>query len=98
MADCKEIDAALSRLSGKIDALNNKFNGLDNRLKNAESCCDNKNKQDAPKSDNLADILRRLSVLEDVVGKIASYINSLEAAIKTSLNPMKLIANLLNFF
>ena len=63
MADCKEIDAALSKLTNKIDNLNNKLRDLDSRAKNAEKCCNNGVKQ-GEKEIDLSDILLRLAKLE----------------------------------
>lgn len=66
MADCKDIDTALSRLSSKIDGLNNKLNNLENKQR---ECCEKKQKEEKPKDDkppDLADIKRRLNELEKV--------------------------------
>lgn len=70
MADCKDIDAALARLSGKIDGLGNRLNELDRKQK---ECCDNKDKN--KKDDDLSELKKRLDAIE-------RYINKLDEEIK----------------
>ncbi|BDA73061.1 hypothetical protein CAL7716_072270 [Calothrix sp. PCC 7716] len=98
MAECKDIDKALQELGGKIDGFNDRLKNLDDRLKKAEKCCNNKTKQEEGKGDDLTDILRRLAKLEDVVNKIAAYIESLENAIKAAITPLKVLVSLFNVF
>ena len=98
MADCKEIDKALADLSRKIDGLNRRLDDTDRRVKNAEKCCNNKLEQGEKKEPDLADIMRRLSALENAVNKVLQYIESLENAIKASLNPLRILASLFNIF
>jgi hypothetical protein len=69
MADCKEIDAALARLSGKIDGLNGRLNGLEARQK---ECCDNKPQN--PSDVDLEALIKRISELEKTVKAISSFL------------------------
>jgi prefoldin subunit 5 len=77
MADCKEIDAALGRLSGKIDSLSGRLNGLEARQK---ECCDNKDHN--PKGDDLSELRKRLDAIE-------KYINKLDEEIKLITDKVK---------
>jgi len=77
MADCKEIDAALARLSGKIDGLSDRLNGLEARQR---ECCDNKDKN--PKDTDLSELKKRLDAIE-------KYINKLDEEIKLITDKVK---------
>jgi prefoldin subunit 5 len=81
MADCKEIDAALGRLSSKIDGLNARLNNLERKQK---ECC---NKKD-DKGDNLEGLIKR-------VAKIETYINQLDGEIQSITNIATDIGNAL---
>ena len=70
MADCKDIDAALTNLSSKIDGLGRRLNDLE---KKQHSCCDNKDK--TPKDTDLSAINKRLAAIDN-------YINKLDTEIK----------------
>jgi hypothetical protein len=70
MADCKEIDAALGRLSGKIDGLSGRLNGLEARQK---ECCE-KNKPQKPSDVDLEPLIRRISKLENDLKLIIDFI------------------------
>lgn len=95
MADCKEIDASLVRLGGKIDRFNGSLNNLDNRLKNLEkekTSQDTKGKNEA----DLSAIYKRLDELEDAVRKIVRYVETIDNAIASANNSLKFITNLFN--
>ncbi|NJM23522.1 MAG: hypothetical protein HC907_35280 [Richelia sp. SM1_7_0] len=83
-SSCEEIDAALARLGGKVDGLNNTINGLKGKLdaleKEQARCC--KNKQD--KGFDPTPIYKRLNELEVAVKKIVDYVNVTDTAIKAA--------------
>ncbi|MEY2859282.1 MAG: hypothetical protein RLZZ74_3595 [Cyanobacteriota bacterium] len=92
-SSCEEIDAALGRLGGKIDGLNNTINGLKGKLNALEKeqarCC--KNKQD--KDIDLTPIYKRIVKLEDratnvekTVLDISKYVNVVESAVQSINN------------
>ena len=76
MDDCKEIDAALNRLGGKIDELNRKLNNVEQKQK---ECCDKKND---PKDNSLEALLKRIAAIE-------KYINQLDGEIQLVTNKVK---------
>ncbi|GAX41532.1 hypothetical protein NIES4075_25050 [Tolypothrix sp. NIES-4075] len=82
MADCKDIDAALAKLSSKIDGLGNRLNDLERKQK---ECCDNKDKNQNKKDVDLSAIEKRLDAIE-------RYINKLDEEIKLITNKIIEIA------
>ena len=63
MADCKEIDAALAKLSGKIDGLNGRLNDLESKQK---QCCEKKGNNSNPKDDDLTELIKRIQEIEKI--------------------------------
>jgi predicted nuclease with TOPRIM domain len=86
---CSDIDAALARLGGKIDGLNRKLDDLE---KEQKRCCQDKDK-DKGKDSGLE---KRVSDLEEIVKKIAKYVNEFDEAVKTGTEHLKSIFKLLN--
>ncbi len=70
MADCKEIDAALSRLSGKIDELDRK----------QKECCDNKDKN--RNNNDLSELKNRLDAIEKYINKLDEEIKLITNKVK----------------
>jgi len=80
MADCKEIDAALGGLSGKIDGLNGRLNGLEARQK---ECCDNKQQnKDQNKDTDLSALIKRIDEIEKYINKLDEEIQSITDKVK----------------
>jgi hypothetical protein len=90
MADCKDIDTALGRLSLKIDGLSGKLNDLEKKQK---ECCDGKDF----KNNNSKDLEPRVIALEQFANTVNTYVESLEKAIKTAASPLKEIVDFFNF-
>lgn len=72
MAECKDIDAALGRLSSKIDGLNGRLNDLEKKQK---ECCDKKEYK--PQDVNLEPLIRRISKLENDLQVIVDFVVTL---------------------
>lgn len=77
MADCKEIDAALAGLSGKIDGLNGRLNGLEARQK---ECCDNKQQN---QNTDLSALIKRIAKLEKDLQVIIDFIVAVRPILNT---------------
>lgn len=79
MADCKDIDAALAKLSSKIDGLNGRLNNLE---KEQKRCCDLKNENN-DKVD-LEPIYKRLAAIEKYINLFDDELKSIATKIQNA--------------
>jgi prefoldin subunit 5 len=86
MADCKDIDAALTNLASKIDGLSNRLNDLDQKQK---ECCDKALKNNSDNS--LEGLIRRIAKLENYVSSLESALSQVHQYIRKLTNIIKAI-------
>jgi prefoldin subunit 5 len=93
MSQCTDVDAAIKRLEGKINAQNKLISDQNKQIadlkKKQDACCNNNGNNNNNNNQSLKDIYKRLQRLEQYCLSIESLFNQIGAILKPIVSIFK---------